>query len=167
MGTGLILVAALITGQPQADSISSVPSCLAGSPNYVGLNDLRRAYARRSVQIIDAALSEDVTALSQMISPAARFSVGRGDAGFAPRGLTGPRAAVEFFGRIAPVEYQFSPVFAGPLSTDACATHTVELLLHGGRLAANLTFTFELGTLVRVDGAEVTIDHGRFPIARP
>jgi hypothetical protein len=167
MVTGLTLVAALITGQPQADTIQSVANCLGGRPNYEGLNDLRRAYAWRSVQIIDAALSEDVTALSQMISPAARFSVARGDAGFAPRGLTGPRAAIQFFRGINPVKYQFSPVFAGPLSADACATHAVELLLHGGRLAANLSFTFEQGMLIRVDGAEVIIDHGRFPITHP
>jgi hypothetical protein len=160
-----LILAALLSQSDQSDPAS--PICAGGeTAALVFVWDAREAYGRRSVEIVNAALANDIVALNGLVAPVARFSVGHGDAGYGLRDR-GPQAAATFFRTFAPAEYRISTSLVGFYRMNPCGTVTVDLTLAGPERTANLQFKYEGGMLVEVSGGEVIVTEGRFQRVGP
>lgn len=163
MSLPLILAAAL--SHSAQDTDPALINCPGDGIGFIW--DVREAYGRRSVDIVNAALANDIAALREWVTSEARFSVQHGDAGYGQRDR-GPQAAATFFRRFAPVEYRISTSLVGFYSLTRCSAVTVELTLAGAERTATLQFKYEGGMLVEVSGGEVNVTQGRFQeAARP
>lgn len=121
------------------------------------------AYGSRSATIVERALAGNVSQLTQIVSPAATFTVFQGDAGVGPRS-TGAEAAVAFAKQVNPTSYEFS-VASGPFSMDPCREVSIDLVLKGNKSGEVVFATFKYlhGLLVEVEGSQLFVTRGDFP----
>jgi hypothetical protein len=155
-----LMLAALVVSPAQAADPATRTCPSGGSSTLESVTEAHRAYGARSVSVVEAALARNVPALTRAVAATARFTVWNGDVGLDAR-APGPGGAIEFFGMLSPAEYQFSTVFAGPISQDPCQGITVELLLRAPDRAASLQFKYERGMLMEVTGSEVSVTQGQ------
>lgn len=142
------------------------PDCRS-APGFVSELQLERAYGRRSVEIVEAALADDLDTLSATVAPGAQFRVMEADMG-REVARPGPRGARDFFRTIAPESFHYVRQRVSVLMTQACGRHHVRLLLHAqeGRRAIAFSFRYEAGFLVEASGIESAVYEGRFGGAR-
>jgi hypothetical protein len=157
-----LLLAILASAATPVAAREAPRSCPGFGTGWASPSEVKQFYADRAVEIVRAAFARDEKALGEMISPAAKFEIWRGDYTSSAREI-GVQGMLQMARDVKPSRYRIAIPLSGPISISSNPCHHDAAVIFDTERDAEsveIVFSFVDGKLAAAKGNAARLTQG-------